>query len=52
MEGITDPDYKYAKSLERFCNKSLGEHHDLYVQNNSLLLADTFESIRNKCIEK
>ena len=32
--------------------KNLGEYHDLYVQSDTLLLADVFESFRNKCIEK
>ena len=31
--------------------KSLGDYHDLYVQSNTLLLADVFESFRNKCTE-
>ena len=31
--------------------KNLGEYHDLYVQSNTLLLADVFENLRDKCIE-
>ena len=31
--------------------KNLGDYHDLYVQNDKLLLADVFENFRNKCIE-
>ena len=31
--------------------KNLGECHDLYVQCDTFLLADVFESFRNKCIE-
>ena len=31
--------------------KSLGEYHNLYVQSNTLLLADVFENFRNKCLE-
>ena len=32
-------------------NKNLGHYYDLYVQSDTLLLADVFESFRNKCIE-
>ena len=31
--------------------KNLGYYHDLYVQSDTLLLADVFENFRNKCIE-
>ena len=31
--------------------KNLGDYHDLYVQSDTLLLADVFENFRNKCIE-
>ena len=31
--------------------KNLGDYHDLCVQNNTLLLADVFENVRNKCID-
>ena len=31
--------------------KILGDCYDLYVQSDSLLLADVFENSRNKCIE-
>ena len=39
------------KVLEEFKLKSLGGYHDLYVQSDTLLLADVFENFRNKCIE-
>ena len=29
----------------------MGEYHDLYVQSNTLLLADVFEEFRDKCIK-
>ena len=28
--------------------KKLGKYHDLYVQSDTLLLADVFENIQNK----
>ena len=31
--------------------KDLSGYHDLYVQNDTLWLADVFENFRNKCIE-
>ena len=31
--------------------KNLGEHYDLYVQSDTLLLVDVFENFRDKCIE-
>ena len=39
------------KVFKKFNNKNLGDYHDLYVQSNTLLLADVFENFRNKCIE-
>ena len=31
--------------------KNLDEYHDLYVQDNTLLLADIFENFQNMCLE-
>ena len=48
MEDITDADYVHAKRVcKDFEIKNLGEYHDLYVQSNTLLLADVFENFRN-----
>ena len=52
MEGITSVDYRYAKrAYKEFKSKNIGDYHDLYVQSDTLLLADIFENFRNKCIE-
>ena len=37
--------------MENFEIKNLDEYHDLYVQSDTLLVADVFENFRNKCIE-
>ena len=31
--------------------KNLGEHYDLYVKSDTLLLADVFRNFRNNCLE-
>ena len=52
MEGITGVDYRHAKRVfKNLNNKNPGDSHDLYVQSDTLLLADVFENFRNKCIE-
>ena len=53
MEDITDADYAHAKIVcKDFEIKHLGEYHDLYVQSDTLLLADVFEDFRNICVLK
>ena len=52
MEDITDTDYRHAnKVFKEFKLKHLGEYHDLYVQSDTLLLADLFENFRNMYIK-
>ena len=51
-EDITDVDHKHAKRVfKRHNDKNLGNYNDFYVQSNTSLLADVFETFRNKCIE-
>ena len=52
MENIDDIDYRHCNNVfKKFKLKNLGEHHDLYVQSDTLLLADVFENFRNMCIK-
>ena len=52
MEDIADVDHRHAKRVfKNLNNKNLGDYHDLYVQSDTLLLADIFENFRNKFIE-
>ena len=52
MEDIKDTDYTHAnKVFKEFRIKHLGEYHDLYVQSETLLLADVFENFRNMYIK-
>ena len=52
MEDITDVDHRHAKRVfKSLNNKNLGDYHDLYVQSDTLLLADAFENFRNMCVK-
>ena len=51
LEDIIDKDYTHAqKVFKELKLKNLGNYHDLYVQSDTLLIADVFENFRNKCI--
>ena len=52
MEDITSVDYRHVKRVyKEFKSKNLGDYHELYVQSDTLLLADIFENFRIKCIK-
>ena len=54
MEDITDVDHRHAKRVLKNLNnknKNLADYYNLYVQSDTLFLADVFENFRNKCIE-
>ena len=52
MENIDNIDYGHGNNVfKRFRLKNLGEYHDLYLQSDTLLLADEFENFRNTCLE-
>ena len=53
MEDISDIDYRHANNVfKRFKLENLGDYHDLYVQSNTLLLADVFNNFRDMCIKE
>ena len=52
LENINDADYAHAQNVwEVFEINNRGEYHDLYVQSDTLLLADVFENVKNMCLE-
>ena len=52
LEDISDEDYAHNQKVwDVFETKNCGEYHDLYVQSDTLLLADVFENFRNMCLE-
>ena len=52
MENISETDYRRANNVfKTFKLNNLGDYHDLYVQSDTLLLADVFENFRKACIK-
>ena len=53
MEDISDIDYRHANNLFKvFKLENLGDYHDLYVQSNTLILADVFNNFRDMCFKE
>ena len=53
MEDIDDIDYRHDKNVfNKFKLNNLGYYHDLYVQSDTLLLADVFENFRDMCLKE
>ena len=53
MEDISAIDYRHANNVfKRFKLENLGNYHDLYVQSDTLLLADVFNNFRDMCIKE
>ena len=53
MEDISDIDYRHANNVFKvFKLENLGDYHDLYVQSDTLLLADVFNNFRDMCLKE
>ena len=53
IEDIDDIDYRHGNNVFKgFKLENLGDYHDLYVQSDTLLLADVFENFRDMCIKE
>ena len=53
MEDINDIGYRHANNVfKKFKLENLGDYHDLYVQSDTLLLADVFNNFRDMCIKE
>ena len=53
MEDIDDIDYRDGNNVfNKFKLNNLGDYHDLYVQSDTLLLADVFENFRDMCLKE
>ena len=53
MEDVSDIDYRHANNaFKRFKLENLGDCDDLYVQSDTLLLADVFNNFRDMCIKE
>ena len=53
MEDIDDIDYRHGNNVfNKFKLNNLGDYHDLYMQSDTLLLADMFENVRDMCLKE
>ena len=53
IENTEDIDFRHGNNVfNKFKLNNLGEHHDLYVESYTLLLADVFENFRDMCIKE
>ena len=53
MEDIDDIDYRHGNNVfHKFKLNNLEDYHDLYVQSDTLLLADVFENFRDMCLKE
>ena len=53
MDDIDDIDYRHGNNVfNKFKLNNVGDYHDLYVQSDTLLLADVFENFRDMCLKE
>ena len=53
MEDIDDIDYRHSNNVfNKFKLKNSGDYHDLYVQSDTLLIADVFENLRDMYLKE
>ena len=53
MEDIDYIDYRHGNNVSnKFKLNNLGNYYDLYVQSDTLLLADVFENFREMCLKE
>ena len=51
LYDISDKDYKHAQKVLKVYCTGMGDSHVLYVQTDTLLIADVFEKLREKRVE-
>ena len=52
LKDITDRDYTHAqKVFKELKLKNLGDYHDLYVQGDTLLLADVLKTLETSVLK-
>ena len=52
MEDITNAEHMHARRVcKDFEIKNSGEYHNLYLKNDTSLLADVFENLRKICLQ-
>ena len=50
---MSKEDHRHAQNVWNIFNiENLGEYHDLYVQSDTIQLADTFEQFRTVCLKE
>ena len=52
MKGISDSDYNHTlEAWDKLGCKTFGDYHDKYLEGDVCLLADVFESYRNRSLQ-